>query len=87
VFKADPCRKFFPKLSKNDQRKTSVRIYLTLREQPAAKPGDVSQAILKRKASPNKLLIDDATNDDNSVCSMNTATMEQLQLFRGYFWL
>ena len=49
------------------------------------KPNDVSEAILKRKASPNKLLVDDATNDDNSVCSMNTATMEELQLFRGFF--
>lgn len=50
---------------------------------PAVKPEDVSQAILKRKPSPNKLLVDDATNDDNSVCSMNTSTMETLQLFRG----
>jgi transitional endoplasmic reticulum ATPase len=46
-------------------------------------PKDVSEAILKRKQSPNKLLVDDATNDDNSVCTMNTATMEQLNLFRG----
>ena len=44
---------------------------------------DFSEAILKRKASPNRLLVDDATNDDNSVISMNTATMEKLQLFRG----
>ena len=28
-------------------------------------------------------MVDDATNDDNSVISMNTATMEKLQLFRG----
>ncbi len=54
-----------------------------LPEQPPPKPDDVSQAILKRKASPNKLMVDDATNDDNSVCSMNTATMEALSLFRG----
>ena len=52
-------------------------------ETAPAKPNDVSEAILKRKASPNKLLVDEATNDDNSVCSMNTATMEELQLFRG----
>jgi transitional endoplasmic reticulum ATPase len=44
---------------------------------------DPAFAILKRKASPNKLIVDDATNDDNSVCSLNTATMEILQLFRG----
>lgn len=44
---------------------------------------DPAFAILKKKASPNKLLVDDATNDDNSVCSLNTETMETLQLFRG----
>jgi transitional endoplasmic reticulum ATPase len=44
---------------------------------------DVSEAILKRKASPNRLLVDDANNDDNSVITMSTATMEKLELFRG----
>ncbi|KAJ3278477.1 AAA ATPase cdc48 [Borealophlyctis nickersoniae] len=44
---------------------------------------DTAFAILKKKASPNKLIVDDATNDDNSIAAMNTATMEQLQLFRG----
>ncbi|KAI8848440.1 hypothetical protein BC829DRAFT_443776 [Chytridium lagenaria] len=29
---------------------------------------------LKKKASPNKLIVDDATNDDNSVCTLSTAT-------------
>ncbi|KAJ3254762.1 AAA ATPase cdc48 [Boothiomyces macroporosus] len=54
-----------------------------LPEPQPLKPDDVSQAILKRKASPNKLIVDDATNDDNSVCTMTTQTMETLQLFRG----
>ena len=44
---------------------------------------DPSLAILKKKAAPNKLIVDDATNDDNSVCSLSNATMEALQLFRG----
>ncbi|KAJ3125285.1 AAA ATPase cdc48 [Nowakowskiella sp. JEL0407] len=47
---------------------------------------DPTLAILKKKASPNKLIIDDSasgSSDDNSVCVLNTATMEQLQLFRG----
>ncbi|CAG8470926.1 10369_t:CDS:2 [Diversispora eburnea] len=39
--------------------------------------------ILRKKPAPNKLLVDDATNDDNSVMSLSTATMEKLQLFRG----
>ncbi|KAJ3088240.1 AAA ATPase cdc48 [Quaeritorhiza haematococci] len=58
---------------------------------PEINPSDFSQekaddpalAILKKKASPNKLLVDDATNDDNSVCCLSTATMEALGLFRG----
>ncbi|KAJ3404534.1 AAA ATPase cdc48, partial [Chytriomyces hyalinus] len=59
---------------------------------PAANPSDLSAAqdendtalaILKKKASPNKLIVDDATNDDNSVCCMSNATMETLGLFRG----
>ena len=45
---------------------------------------DLATAILKKKQAPNKLMVDDATNDDNSVCTMSTATMEKLQLFR-YF--
>lgn len=44
---------------------------------------DLSEAILKKKNSPNRLIVDDAINDDNSVISMHTETMEKLQLFRG----
>lgn len=48
---------------------------------------DHALAILKKKAAPNKLIVDDATNDDNSVCTLSTATMEKLELFRGYVLL
>ncbi len=44
---------------------------------------DFSTAILERKKSPNRLIVDDAVNDDNSVVTLNTKTMEALQLFRG----
>ena len=44
---------------------------------------DFSTAILERKKSPNRLVVDEATNDDNSVVSLHPATMEKLQLFRG----
>merc|ERR1719226_42018 len=37
----------------------------------------------KKKRSPNRLLVDEATNDDNSVIALSTAKMEELQLFRG----
>ncbi|CAI9107026.1 OLC1v1006293C1 [Oldenlandia corymbosa var. corymbosa] len=46
---------------------------------------DYSTAILERKKSPNRLIIDEATttNDDNSIVAMHPTTMEKLQIFRG----
>lgn len=52
----------------------------------AAKPAtkkDFSTAIMQRKASPNRLVVDEAVNDDNSVVALHPKTMETLQLFRG----
>ncbi|MCO5601285.1 hypothetical protein L7F22_055404 [Adiantum nelumboides] len=40
-------------------------------------------AILDRKKALNRLIVDEAVNDDNSVVSLNMETMEKLQLFRG----
>merc|ERR1719222_1315297 len=36
-----------------------------------------------KKKNPNRLMVDEASNDDNSVVALNLATMEELQLFRG----
>jgi hypothetical protein len=44
---------------------------------------DFSTAILERKKAPNRLVVDEAVNDDNSVVSLHPETMEKLQLFRG----
>ena len=44
---------------------------------------DFSTAILERKKSPNRLVVDDATGDDNSVVTLHGKTMEALSLFRG----
>lgn len=44
---------------------------------------DFSTAILDRKKSPNRLIVDEAVNDDNSVVALHPKTMEKLQLFRG----
>jgi len=44
---------------------------------------DFSTAILERKKSPNRLVVDEAVNDDNSVVAMHPETMEKLGLFRG----
>ncbi|PIK37708.1 hypothetical protein BSL78_25457 [Apostichopus japonicus] len=44
---------------------------------------DVATAILRTKSKPNRLVVEDAINDDNSVVSLSQAKMDELQLFRG----
>ncbi len=44
---------------------------------------DFSTAILERKKSPNRLMVEEAVNDDNSVVALHPKTMDKLQLFRG----
>jgi len=44
---------------------------------------DVKAEAPAKKKNPNRLMVDEATNDDNSVVALNLATMEELQLFRG----
>ena len=44
---------------------------------------DFTTAILERKKAPNRLIVDESVNDDNSVIALNLKTMEELQLFRG----
>ncbi|KAM1737120.1 hypothetical protein ACFX12_015395 [Malus domestica] len=50
---------------------------------PKSNKRDFSTAILERKKSPNRLVVDEAVNDDNSVISLHPAAMEKLQFFRG----
>lgn len=51
--------------------------------QPHDSEQDLATAILRRKSAPNKLMVDDTNNDDNSVVCLSPATMEKLELFRG----
>ncbi|KAK3755281.1 hypothetical protein QZH41_004101 [Actinostola sp. cb2023] len=48
-----------------------------------AQQDELATAILKTKSRPNRLLVEEAINDDNSVVTMSQAKMEELQLFRG----
>ncbi|KAA8499724.1 Cell division cycle protein 48-like [Porphyridium purpureum] len=50
---------------------------------PQKKPEEYATAIMDKKKAPNRLLVDEATNDDNSVVCLSPAKMEELQLFRG----
>merc|ERR1711935_498724 len=47
------------------------------------KADDLSVAILKKKERPNRLIVDEAANDDNSVVALSQAKMDELELFRG----
>merc|ERR1711892_1327317 len=48
------------------------------------KKGDeLATAILNKKSKPNRLLVEDAVNDDNSVVALSLAKMDEIQLFRG----
>lgn len=55
---------------------------LNFRKSEAGKK-DFSTAILERKKVPNRLVVDEAVNDDNSIVAMHPQTMEKLGLFRG----
>lgn len=43
----------------------------------------MSTAILRRKAAPNRLMVDESLHDDNSVVYLSEATLEKLGLFRS----
>ncbi|KNC79540.1 transitional endoplasmic reticulum ATPase [Sphaeroforma arctica JP610] len=49
----------------------------------AVKDEELATAILKKKSAPNRLLVEDAVNDDNSVVSLSQEKMDELNLFRG----
>lgn len=44
---------------------------------------DFSTAILKQKYRPNRLVVDEALNEDSSIVSLSQSKTEELQLFRG----
>ncbi|CAM5169604.1 unnamed protein product [Eretmochelys imbricata] len=48
-----------------------------------SKGEDYSTAILRQKRRPNRLLVDEAVNEDNSIVSLSQTKMEELHLFRG----
>ena len=44
---------------------------------------ELATAILKKKDRPNRLIVEEAANDDNSVVALSQAKMDELELFRG----
>jgi transitional endoplasmic reticulum ATPase len=44
---------------------------------------EINTGIMDRKRSPNRLIVDEARNDDNSVICLSQKKMDELELFRG----
>ena len=44
---------------------------------------DYSTAILEKKKAPNKLQVEDSTQDDNSIVELTQAKMDELKIFKG----
>ena len=44
---------------------------------------ELATAILNTKSKPNRLMVEEAINDDNSVVALSQKKMDELQLFRG----
>lgn len=44
---------------------------------------NLATAILHTKSKPNRLIVEEAVNDDNSVVALSEEKMDELQLFRG----
>ena len=48
-----------------------------------SKPKDYSTAILEKKKAPNRLMVEDAINDDNSTIMLSSAKIGELKIFKG----
>jgi transitional endoplasmic reticulum ATPase len=53
------------------------------RQEETAASKELETAILKQKSKPNRLIVQESANDDNSVVSLSQKKMDELQLFRG----
>jgi len=49
----------------------------------AAPAPDAAAVPLQKKRNPNRLVVEEAVNDDNSVISLSPAKMDELNLYRG----
>merc|ERR1712000_682716 len=79
TFKTDLFEKKISNMS--DPKKEPKKEQDTSASKDKKKPTDFSTAILERKKAPNRLLVEDAVSDDNSVVSLHPTKMEELKLF------
>ena len=52
-------------------------------EEDPARNEALATAILNKKSRPNRLIVEESANDDNSVVALSQAKMDELGFFRG----
>jgi hypothetical protein len=57
--------------SKNEKNKNSYLIFLSYKILFIFSADDLATAILKKKDKPNRLIVEEAVNDDNSVVALS----------------
>lgn len=55
----------------------------TTDQQNTAEKKDWATAILDKKKAPNRLIVDEATNDDNSTIALSPAKLSELKIYKG----
>jgi hypothetical protein len=60
-----------------------ARVHRSVSHRPNLSPPPPPARAKAKKKNPNRLLVDETSNNDNSVVMLSPATMEELQLFRG----
>jgi transitional endoplasmic reticulum ATPase len=50
---------------------------------PKEEKKDFSTAILDTKKAPNKLIVEESINDDNSTIQISQSKMSELKIFKG----
>jgi transitional endoplasmic reticulum ATPase len=50
---------------------------------PKEEKKDFSTAILDSKKAPNKLIVEESINDDNSTIQISQSKMSELKIFKG----
>lgn len=63
----------------------SFHVYFSAKDEKEKKNDALATAILKDKAKPNRLIVDQIEKDDNSVVALSQAKMDELGLFRCGF--
>lgn len=69
--------------NQNGVRNNFVCLFRNCFRKHEQEESDLATAILRRKAAPNKLMVDESPQDNNSMIYLSENTLEKLGLFRS----